>query len=119
MGSKVMAVRVAAVGVLALQAAAENQHIEMMGMLTSAEWSILVQAYCDGGRAVVNVTPLALVHKFLGVKIVGGKDPTESQLHGLEAIRRLLMRVEAVHAIAWLSGVSDVASITLATTGYA
>ena len=41
---------------------------------------------------------------------------TESQLHNLKAIRRLLMRVEAVHAVSWL-WVSDLPSITHDLTG--
>ena len=44
-------------------------------------------------------TPLAHAGYFLGARRVGGKDALESQVHSLEAIRRLLMRVEAVHAV--------------------
>ena len=44
-------------------------------------------------------TPLAHASYFLGAGRVGGKDALESQVHSLEAIRRLLMRVEAVHAV--------------------
>eukprot|EP00903_Cladosiphon_okamuranus_P011319 g10670.t2 len=35
-------------------------------------------------------------------KVVHGHAATESQLRGLEATRRLLIRVEAVHAVPWL-----------------
>eukprot|EP00903_Cladosiphon_okamuranus_P011318 g10670.t1 len=37
-----------------------------------------------------------------GRKVVHGHAATESQLRGLEATRRLLIRVEAVHAVPWL-----------------
>ena len=57
----------------------------------------------DGsGRVVFNGTPLAFAGWFLSVKRVRREDATESQLHSWEAIRRLLMRVEAVHAVCWL-----------------
>ena len=47
-------------------------------------------------------TPLAFVVNHLACKQIQGKDATEGQLHALEAIRRLLLQVEAVHAVSWL-----------------
>lgn len=35
-------------------------------------------------------------------KKVIGQDATEEQMNRLEAVRRLLLRVEAVHAVSWL-----------------
>ena len=54
------------------------------------------------GVVVLNETPLALTTCLLREKNVGGKDATEEQLHKLERIRRLLLRVEAVHATSCL-----------------
>lgn len=54
------------------------------------------------GGAWVDDTPLALAELCLRRKDVDGREATEEQLGRLEAIRRLLMRVEAVHAVSWL-----------------
>ncbi|CAN0398891.1 unnamed protein product [Ectocarpus sp. 8 AP-2014] len=44
-----------------------------------------------------------------------GTEPlTEEQLNDLEAIRRLLLRVEAVHAVSWLWS-SDISNYTYST----
>lgn len=56
-----------------------------------------------GPTVIFNDTPLALTTRVLREKkFIGGKDATEKKLHGLEAIRRLLLCVEAVHAVSWL-----------------
>lgn len=47
-------------------------------------------------------TPLAYTNQRLRGKKVGEKAATEEQLHTLQAVRRVLMRVEAVHAVSWL-----------------
>ena len=47
-------------------------------------------------------TPLDFVTRFIREKKVDGQEATEEQLHKLEAIRRLLLTVEAVHATSWL-----------------
>ena len=47
-------------------------------------------------------TPLAATTRILNLKRVGGTGATQEQLHKLEGIRRLLLRVEAVHAVSWL-----------------
>lgn len=46
--------------------------------------------------------PLAFTNFCLRRKMVGGKHATEEQLDRLEAIRRLLWQVDAVHAVSWL-----------------
>lgn len=52
---------------------------------------------------VGSLTPLTLTAQCLYVKKrVDGKTATEKQLHTLEAIRRLLLRVEAARATSWL-----------------
>eukprot|EP00903_Cladosiphon_okamuranus_P012099 g11354.t1 len=59
-----------------------------------------------GNRRVreFNGTPLALVDRDIREKKVGGLDATKEQMDRLEAVRRLLLRVEAVHAVSWLWG---------------
>lgn len=54
------------------------------------------------GRTVFNDTPLAHTNMCLREKDVKGAPATKTQLLSLEAVRRLLMRVEAVHAVSWL-----------------
>lgn len=54
------------------------------------------------GGVVFNDTPLAFVKFFFRVKNRGGEDATEEQLQQLEAARRLLLQVEAIHATSWL-----------------
>lgn len=49
------------------------------------------------------ITPLALTTRYLRKKTIDGKrGATRKQLDKLEAIRRLLLRLEAVHAVPWL-----------------
>ena len=72
---------------------------------------LLVDAGADSATAVrltdvrgavrFNGTPLAYTNFILREKKIKEKDATEKQLHSLEAIRRQLMRVEAVHAVSW------------------
>lgn len=55
------------------------------------------------GEEVFNDTLLALTEVYLSEKKVkGGKDATEDQLHSMKASRRLLLQVEAIHAVSWL-----------------
>lgn len=71
------------------------------GADTSAAVRVMNEAgsedvYFDG-------TPLAFTIDCLANKRVGGeKGATEEQMFRLEAVRRLLLRVEAVHAVSWL-----------------
>ncbi|CAN0321645.1 unnamed protein product, partial [Ectocarpus sp. 13 AM-2016] len=62
------------------------------------------------GFLPVEETPLGLVDHYLGEKRVIGRDITEEQAHKLNAVHRLLLRVEAVHAASWL-WVSDAPDI--------
>ena len=52
----------------------------------------------------LNLTPLELTTGMLRTKktVITGEDLTEEELHKLEGLRRLLLRVEAVHAVSWL-----------------
>ena len=61
-----------------------------------------VQLQDDDGGLMFYDTPLDLATHMLRDMKVGGQDVTQKQLHGLEGIRRLLLRVEAVHAVSWL-----------------
>lgn len=56
----------------------------------------------SAGMVGFNGTPLVLASSILKQKSIAGRDATEEQLHGLEGIRRLLLTVEAVHAVSWL-----------------
>lgn len=47
-------------------------------------------------------TPLAYTIRSIGELTADGRDAHEDKLHKLEAIRRLLLQVDAVHAISWL-----------------
>lgn len=63
----------------------------------------LVDAGADTASAVgtVNFTPLDVTLTYIRGKVINSKEATERQLNRLEAIRRLLLRVEAVHAVSW------------------
>lgn len=63
------------------------------------------------GRLAFSITPQTYVSVMLRDKTVGADAATEAQLERLQAIRRLLLRVEAVRAGSWLWA-SDVASTT-------
>ena len=54
------------------------------------------------GTEMFDETPLSLVLRFLREINSGEVDAKEGELHSLEAIRRLLLRVDAVHAVSWL-----------------
>ena len=73
---------------------------------------LLINAGADTASAVLltnstklvmrNITPLATTEFYLRERKVEGKDATKEQMHQLQAIRRLLLRVEAVHADSWV-----------------
>ncbi len=82
---------------------------------------LLVDAGADTRSAIrvtntVSKTPLALVSLMLREKKILGKDATEEQLLKLKGTRRLLLRVEAIHAVSFLWPV-DVPSIVAAEEG--
>ena len=55
------------------------------------------------GEVVYNDTPLTFAEECLRTQQVrGGKAATEEQMNRLEAVRRLLLRVEVVRAVSWL-----------------
>ena len=54
------------------------------------------------GRVFPATSPLALTKMCLHYKKINGEDATEAQLESLEVIRRLLLRLEAVHAVSWV-----------------
>ena len=51
---------------------------------------------------IFNETPLVFTSRMLREKRIAGEDVMEEPLHRLEGIRRLLLRVEAVHAVSFL-----------------
>ncbi|CAN0288597.1 unnamed protein product [Ectocarpus sp. 6 AP-2014] len=62
-----------------------------------------VQVMNFKGGVTFNDTPLAFTKYHLRKKIVAdGKPATKEHLQRLEAICRLLLRVDAVHAVSWL-----------------
>lgn len=78
-----------------------------------ADSSSTVRVVNDRGGVFFNDTPLNLANCCIREKtVVGGyhslktgrhtTDATEEMLHALQAVRRLLLRVEAVHAVSWL-----------------
>jgi len=64
-------------------------------------WSMVSTPLALAEKGLVS-TPLALAEKGLGTGKVIGATATQEQLHSLEAIRRLLLRVEAARATSWL-----------------
>lgn len=70
-----------------------------------------------GGDRVVHETPLEFTTRKLEEKKVAGEAATEEQLRRLEAVRRLLLRVEAVHAVSWLWS-RDAPGFTYAREGH-
>lgn len=69
----------------------------------SAVVSALVRAGADPNTcSPVGDTPLAFMVCGLRDKNIGGKDATEDRLNELKGTRRLLLRVEAVHAMSWV-----------------
>ncbi|CAM9849786.1 unnamed protein product [Ectocarpus fasciculatus] len=68
------------------------------------------------GIVPVEETPLELMNRYLGEDNVVRRDITEEQAHKLDAVHRLLLRVEAVHAASWL-WVSDAPDIAHTAEG--
>ncbi|CAM9333593.1 unnamed protein product, partial [Hapterophycus canaliculatus] len=62
------------------------------------------------GVVVLDHTPMAFTVRSLQEKKVAGSRATKEQLQMLEAIRRLLLQVEAVYAVSWSWGRGDVPS---------
>lgn len=71
------------------------------GADTSASYSALDMQ--RGGEIVCRLTPLALVEHYISERTsASGLKRTEGDLKGLEAIRRLLLQVDALGAVSWL-----------------
>ena len=70
---------------------------------TSLTYARIVRLLVDAGVDVDDAI-LARTDLLLGEKKVEGEDATEEQLHSLEAIRRVLLRVDAARAFSWLLG---------------
>lgn len=72
----------------------------------------------NSGAVVGCGAPMRLALESLRNKNVAGKPATEDQLNRLEAIRRLLLRVDAAHAASWLwaSGAAAAGHAPEATT---
>ena len=74
------------------------------------------------GKKAFNYTPMGIVTHFLRKKKVGGQDVTEEQMNARKVIRRLLLQVEAVHAMSWLwpsdipSAIIDTAKSAITST---
>lgn len=47
-------------------------------------------------------SPMNYIARVVREQRISGQDATEEQMHRLEAMRRLLLRVMAVHAVSWL-----------------
>lgn len=69
-----------------------------------------------GGTVLLNDTVLAGTTRLIREKRVGVNDATVEQLNKLEEIRRLLLRVEAVHAVSFLWPSSVVPTPAVSTT---
>jgi len=66
-----------------------------------ADTTSAVQITARGGPVAFNDTPLALLQHNLGEKQIQGQPATKKQLRRLDAIRRLLLQTDAVHAVSW------------------
>ena len=68
--------------------------------------AVRLRDYEEGCRLFFNDTPLAFtnfkIHEKKTRENSDGERATRRQMHSLEATRRLLMRVEAVHAVSWM-----------------
>lgn len=71
----------------------------------------------EAGAFQTNTTPLAYIDACLREKKVGDVDLTEEEPHRLEAVRRLLLRVAAVHAVSW-TWPSDAPDVAYTAAGF-
>eukprot|EP00752_Nemacystus_decipiens_P011398 g10124.t1 len=55
-----------------------------------------------GWEEVIRSTPLDFAEQYISEKAANDKQLTEEELRGLEAVRRVLMQVDAIHAVSWL-----------------
>lgn len=71
-------------------------------MDAGADTTTTVRVTSEQGTVIFNDTLLTLAEFITAKKIEGKKDATESQLNSLEGVRRLLLGVDAAHAVSWL-----------------
>lgn len=67
-----------------------------------ADSTSTVEVKDSAGSVRFHGPPLDLVGNHLDAKIIQGEDASEEQLHALEAIRRLLLQIKAVHEVTWV-----------------
>eukprot|EP00903_Cladosiphon_okamuranus_P019102 g17578.t1 len=92
-----------------------SHRIVRMLVDAGADVSLALRLSDAQGKVRFHDTPLAFTDQCLREKkSIGGQDATEEQLHVWQAIRRVLMRVEAIHAVSW-SWVRDVPCTARAT----
>lgn len=78
-----------------------NPRITRRLMDAGADASSVVQLRCKYNRTCLSVTPLEYLNEWVP-RERRGCPATDEHLHRLEAIRRLLLQAEAVHAVSWL-----------------
>lgn len=71
-------------------------------MDSGADTTLSVRVMNNKGWVIFNDTPLAFVNNTLRMERVKPNHTGEKVVHKVEAIRRLLLQVDAVHAISWL-----------------
>lgn len=71
-------------------------------MEAEADTTSAVQVKNLDRQVVFDGTPLDHTNLILRERKAGGREADEEKLHRLEAIRRLLTTVEAIHAVSWL-----------------
>lgn len=79
-----------------------SPRITRMLLDAGADENVAVPAADKQGLVFFKGTPLALTIRNLRKKECRGVPATEEQLHRLEAVRRMLIQVEAVRALSWL-----------------
>lgn len=78
-----------------------------------ANTTSVIRVTGEEGSVIFLITPQELANRSLREKRVKHENGTrEKQLHKLEAIRRMLLQVEAAHAVSWLWPSGDVPSIS-------
>lgn len=100
-------------------AACRSRSARIMRLLVDAgaDATSTVRVTRDCTSVVFNDTPLALATGYLRQKSVDGRQATKEELYRLEAIRRLLLRVEEIRAVSWGWPSSDTPSISRTADG--
>lgn len=77
------------------------QRIVRLLLDAGAETASTLRVTDPMGKPFYSGTPLSWATRCLHEKVLDGEEATKEQLRSLEAIRRLLLRVEAVHTVSW------------------